>query len=280
MKHNLAIIIPTYKQYFELSPSEKLSLRRTFEVLGSYDIVFVTHNGIDAEAYYQCGKSKSSIQVLNFSDEYFTGLEGYNKLLLGLEFYKNFVQYDYILICQLDVFVFADKLDYFIDKKYDYIGAPWFEGFGTATPESPIKGVGNGGFSLRKVKSFLRVRYAMEIFSGHHISYNVLKEAARHSIELLRIVKHEYHRRTQTYDEALPWDTPLYEDCYWATIVPTFFPWFKIGSVDDATRFAFEVNPRVLYALNEDVLPMATHAWEKYDPDFWRPFIEPINEGK
>jgi hypothetical protein len=274
MSHKLAIAIPIYKQYAELSASEKKSLHTTYQVLGKYDIIFVTHKGIDAAAYYKDQLPPLRVETFVFPRSCFTGLVSYSKLMLSLDFYARFAAYEYLLVCQLDVFVFADHLDYFISKGYDYIGAPWFESFDVATAESQITGVGNGGFSLRKVKSFLDILYAMELFGSRPPTLQVLRAAARHWIDVLRIAKHEYHRRTRTYDAALPWETPMYEDGYWGLMAKQFFPWFRVATVADATAFAFEVNPQVLYALNKYQLPMATHAWEKYDPNFWKQFIE------
>jgi hypothetical protein len=273
MKHNLIVIIPIYKQYGELTNSERKSLHNTYKVLGKYDIAFVTHKGIDVAAYHRQQNYVLNTRTVIFDRSHFTGLVSYSKLLLSLDFYTCFESYEYMLVCQLDVFVFADRLEYFIDKRYDYIGAPWFKGYDAATAESPILGVGNGGFSLRKIKSFLEVLYTVEIFSGRKPTRRVLHSVMRHCVEVLRIAKHEYYRRTRAYDASLPWETPMYEDGYWGLIVPIFFPWFTIGSISDATSFAFEVNPGVLYDLNHKQLPMATHAWEKHDPDFWKQFI-------
>ncbi|HEX8429498.1 DUF5672 family protein [Hymenobacter sp.] len=273
MKQDIAIIIPIYKQYSQLNTSELKSLHNTYKVLGAYDIVFVTHQNIGSTAYFHGTSEDMSFKVEVFPYEYFSGLASYSDLLLSLEFYKRFAGYKYIVICQLDVFVFADQLHYFIEKGYDYIGAPWFEGFDQATHESSITGVGNGGFSLRKVKSFLDVLYALELFRNRRPTLQILQAVTKHWLNVLRVAKHEFHRRRQAYDPALPWQTPMYEDGYWGIMVPVFFPWFKVGTVEDAIAFAFEVNPSLLYALNHNKLPMATHAWEKYDPDFWKPFI-------
>jgi hypothetical protein len=55
----------------------------------------------------------------------------------------------------LDSLVFNSNLHYWCNLNYDFIGAPWIKG-----PDLPWlreEGVGNGGFSLRKVKSFLNL---------------------------------------------------------------------------------------------------------------------------
>ena len=46
-------------------------------------------------------------------------------MLLTADFYRRFTDYEYILIHQLDVFLFEDKLLEFCDMGYDYIGAPY-----------------------------------------------------------------------------------------------------------------------------------------------------------
>ena len=52
----------------------------------------------------------------------------YNQMMVERDFYKRFVEYEYILIYQLDAFVFRDELEQFCDYGYDYIGAPWIKG--------------------------------------------------------------------------------------------------------------------------------------------------------
>ena len=48
----------------------------------------------------------------------------YSDYVLSSEFYDTFKAYDYMLLYQLDAFVFEDRLMEFWELKYDYIGAP------------------------------------------------------------------------------------------------------------------------------------------------------------
>jgi hypothetical protein len=93
-----------------------------------------------------------------------------------------------------------------------------------------MKIVGNGGFSLRKVRS---------------------------CISFLK--KHE--------SLAKQWG--CHEDLFWsyATILDKSF---RIPEYKEALAFAFELEPKLAYKLNEEKLPMGCHAWEKYQPEFWR----------
>jgi hypothetical protein len=44
-----------------------------------------------------------------------------------------------------------------LEKGYDYIGAPWFEGFDKGSPDDDILAIaGNGGFSLRNIDGFIK----------------------------------------------------------------------------------------------------------------------------
>lgn len=273
MLQNVAVVIPVYKQYVELSAMEKKSLHNTCNVLNNYDIIFVTHSSISIDGYCSNYVNEINFKTFFFSKEYFLNIAGYNKLMLNLEFYEKFSAYQYILICQLDVFVFSDNLTFFIKKKYDYIGAPWFEGFDKAHTQSNIIGVGNGGFSLRKVKSFLSILYTLEAISKQKFEIKNILIFCSQFIPIIKLFKHEYYRKKYNYETPFPWETLRYEDDYWARLIKIFFPWFRVGSVEDAISFAFEVNPEVLFSMNQNKLPMATHAWEKYSPGFWKKFI-------
>ena len=48
-------------------------------------------------------------------------------LMLSPFFYESFLDFKYVLIHQLDVFIFKDELNYWCNQNYDYIGAPWFK---------------------------------------------------------------------------------------------------------------------------------------------------------
>ena len=70
----------------------------------------------------------------------------YNALCTNNQLYNLFSDYEYMLIYQLDAFIFKDELYYWCDKGYDYIG-------GVEAIENFKKDL-NGGFSLRKISVF------------------------------------------------------------------------------------------------------------------------------
>ena len=66
------------------------------------------------------------------------------------------------MIYHPDALVFSDQLEYWCGQDFDYIGAPW-----VVHKDAPYAGqsahegkVGNGGFALIKIESFLKVFYS------------------------------------------------------------------------------------------------------------------------
>lgn len=149
-KKEVAVVIPIYK--LVLNRLEEISLQQALKVFLQYDIIIIAPEKlwIQNENSYYC--------IERFPDKYFRSVETYNDLMLSVFFYERFLSYEYILIYQLDAFVFSDKLAYFTRQGYDYIGAPWLYGtFQYIDKSHCIWYVGNGGLSLRKVTSFIRI---------------------------------------------------------------------------------------------------------------------------
>lgn len=154
----VCIVVPIYKEFVDLSEGEKYSLNQLYSKLEHHPICFIGPRKIDWEIYINGAlRTKLLPKLKFFNSRYFANIGGYNNLLLSRSFYQSFKKFEYILIYQLDALVFKDELDYWCGKNYDYIGAPWFEGWGHAQNDSEIVGVGNGGFSLRKIKTFTRL---------------------------------------------------------------------------------------------------------------------------
>ena len=65
-----------------------------------------------------------------------------------------------------------------------------------------------------------------------------------------------------------------YEDRFFGSTVPRLFEWFRNCPPEEAMQFSFEACPAHLFELNKHKLPMCCHAWEKYEPEFWKAFID------
>ena len=145
-----AVVIPVYKPFrADLNWYERISLERCLKVLGHHPIIFIAPEGREFDYL------PSNAHVERFAPKYFKNQFGYNNLMLSPQFYKRFSAFDYILIYQLDAFVFSDRLLEFCELGYDYIGAPW--ALGAGKKNGNWFSVGNGGFSLRRVKSCLKM---------------------------------------------------------------------------------------------------------------------------
>ena len=116
--HDVIIVVPIYRS--ELRETERVSLLQLQKVLGNYPRVFLA----PASLSFDFGALGRGFGVERFDDAYFDGLSGYSCLMLSDEFYARFADYQYVLIYQLDAFVFQDTLRAFCALGYDYIGAP------------------------------------------------------------------------------------------------------------------------------------------------------------
>ena len=200
-----------------------------------------------------------------------------------------FSAYEFVLFYQLDSFVFRDELSFWCDVNYDYIGAPWFEGFGNCTEQSPFIGVGNGGFSLRKTATALRVLSSFSYIRKPHElvprSYSDQNELSLMEFVLRKCSFREKVRfiKNLTIANNTFWtfnDFARPEDMFWGLFVPRNFSWFKVAPFEDARRFSVETNPALMYRLNKQKLPFGCHAWSKNDPGFWASHIREHAYGR
>lgn len=230
---SVSIVVPVYRT--GMSESEAAALKQCKSVLHKYEIQLVAPDSLDVTAHLAIlGKAT---RVVRFPNKYFHSIRGYSKLLVSDDFYRSFQSFEYILIYQLDAWVFADELKLWTNRGYDYIGAPWLKAPPVRKSQFPMLSVsgflknkvGNGGFSLRKVRTHVKwspwARFVFAFF-------------------------------------------PKNEDVIWSLFVP-----MKRPSAGEALRFAFEMDPGDSYKLTGGQLPFGCHAWEKYDPGFWKPFI-------
>ena len=148
MSTKVAVVIPTHKE--KLDELEKISLAQARKILGKYPFVFVAPEGKNF-SFFEQGDS-----VAHFPPQFFKNVASYSRLLMSPYFYEAFKAYDYILIYQLDAFVFYDALEKFCSLEYDYIGAPW-PVFNYRNYNGQTIRVGNGGFSLRNVQAHLKL---------------------------------------------------------------------------------------------------------------------------
>lgn len=150
MHHEVGVVIPYYTN--ELKIAERISLEQCVRILGHYPIIFVVPDNMSEEDY----PTVSDAIFEKVPREWLRDVKAYNQMMMNEEFYQFFEEYTYILVYQLDAFVFSDRLSEMCQYGYDYIGAPWLSSyFYYINADKCIWRVGNGGFSLRKVKSVI-----------------------------------------------------------------------------------------------------------------------------
>ena len=153
-REDCCIVIPVYKDSLVLF--EQTSLMQCVRVLGQkHDIYLVAPTDLDLSPYTSLFPG-FKFKVKRLAKGFFKDIPSYNHLCKRWEFYDTFKDYRYMLIYQLDCWVFEDKLDYFMGLGYDYIGAPWIK-VDQQLNKIVLDKCGNGGFSLRKIDKFVEV---------------------------------------------------------------------------------------------------------------------------
>jgi hypothetical protein len=269
MRDLAVILIIAHKA--ELTGAELESLRQCYKVLGNFPIQLVCPEGLDVSAYKQVNKNA---QITFIDPVWQSTYRNFNLLKMDKLLYRMFSKYEYILFYELDAWVFKDELQSWCEKGYDYIGAPWFEGE-PPTESSAMMWARNGGFSLRKVSTLLRIAKRIDrVKKFRKFWYSSKLQAAVRFEKLLSAYGPRLKIVNSTELPKILYDCyELHEDHYWADIVASVFADFHIAPVEEAIQFSFEVNPALLYKMNHHTLPFGCHAWEKYDPAFWKEFI-------
>ena len=176
-------------------------------------------------------------------------------MMLSADFYKKFTQYKFILIHQLDAYVFKDDLLYWCSRNFDYIGAPHPQhtnqhgdiqflksytkfiktinnAFGTSLT---VSNAGNGGLSLRKTAKCYWL------------------------VKLLRGKVNKWGKNNE--DGFFK---------YWGNLLN---PFFRLPNDKTALRFSIEQLPADALVQLDNQLPFGCHAFEKYEPETWARYI-------
>ncbi len=255
-------MIPVYQDH--LSDYEKISLQQCINILGNYKIVVIKPRSLTLTIF----NDYPFIEYRSFNDNCFVNVDAYSRLLMSRHFYREFLDFTYMLIYQLDAFVFNDELLEWCNKRYDYVGAPWLKDNeytdvfhylksrlrvflnirlnlkepGTNTPSRRQfeNQVGNGGFSLRKIDRF----YELALQYADHYEHNHLG-----------------------MDNWLP------EDVFWSISINRLKTNLHIPKYREAVRFSFEHALDRAFSLTDNVLPFGCHAWHQHVA-FWRDIFE------
>lgn len=262
MKYKFCIIIPVHSPILNIC--EQLSLKRLVNVIKNknYDVFFITPENLDLSEYKKIidselsSNDKFTFSRISFDKKYFQNSDAYNKFCIDYNFYKTFYDYKYIFMYQLDCYLFKDNIEEWCDKNYDFIGSPILSEYSGWKDNNDIiwvPKVGNGGFGLRKISTF------MEITDPNG--------------ELMQYFKDIYGQ-------------PLYdlkkfnqEDKYFYNIFRYYWE-ANILSWKEACKFGLDMTPELLenYLGKIDINDiMGCHAWPK-NIRFWKDKIPEITQ--
>lgn len=263
-KSKLVAIVVPFSNRAELLPDEVVSLKHLLHFLGKYDKYAVIPKSLRIEL--------PDFNFVRFDDKFFGSVRAHNKLMLSEKMYRAFIDYKYILLYHLDSLVFSDQLVQWCQTGWDYIAPPWLR-----DPGNPAKGFsqcGNGGFALRKIDSFLQaIRPEKQnvtpgqawgmIYSRKPVYRRFLKYPLKYilrfpSVDRSRLARAFYRRN---------------EDGFWSCHAHFFYPGFTVAPVEEGLRFAFDAAPKYCFEQNGGILPFGCHGWNKYDREFWEPFL-------
>lgn len=243
--YSLIIIIPVYNT--NPKKTELASLQQFSKVYNwKYDVRIICPDDFsDKEVvdYITLLNAPENVyvQYKRYDSKYFKSAESYSQLLKSNSFYNDCTGYDYMLILQTDVWTLSlDNIDDWINKGFDYIGAPILTNK-QHWPSSPC--CGNGGLSLRKISSFIKYTSNKEI------------------IDILN--KNDVYNR--------------YEDVFFCEGVSQYM-YVDMPTWQECSEFAWDMNPDILWDYTGEELPhIGIHAWPKNIP-FWRDKIDVSNE--
>ncbi|AXB55379.1 DUF5672 family protein [Flavobacterium fluviale] len=262
--NNLVVVIPIYKN--SLNSADKASLYFCEKYLNKYELKVISPESLKYDEKYLDILKKYDLKSVYFENKFFNGIKGYNKLMLNLSFYEAFSHYQYMLVYQLDALVFSDDLSYWISKEYDYVGAPWL----TNDQYKIIDSMGNGGLSLRKISKFINVLKSKKIlFTDTKFMETSMRAGLKKMIILKLFYKLKFLEPIFNFRAIFLFFYKQNEDVFWAFYAKFFTENFKLSTVEDSLKFAFEDYPAICLKRNNNELPFGCHAWERYDFDFW-----------
>lgn len=267
---SVAIVVPLSNRP-DLLPDEVVSLRHLRHFLGGYDKFLVAPP--DSEIRIEGFQSK------DFPARFFGSVAAHNRLLDSPRFYREFLDYEFIFFYHLDSLVFSDQLAEWCSADLDYIGPPWI--ICDDYPWLKRPRVGNGGFTLLRVTSALRVltnrhrkepgTYWLDLFT-HSAPAWLVRGLQGFQTRFPNVAP--VNRLLREWRESQdPAPHGRNNDIFWSDKAVKYLPEFKIATLEEGLRFGFEAAPRTCFEMNGGVIPFGCHAWGRYDREFWTPFL-------
>lgn len=264
--YRVVVLVPTHLEALEANLAA--TLRHNAQVLREYPLEIIlpeTCNPAWYEAFFESNKIEGRIRFVR--DDYFGSSVAVNRMGMDPAFYRMYADYDYILICHLDAWIFKDDLRAWMEKGYDFVGAPLFlpdVGRGRFLKRMAPFG-GNGGLSLRRVSTCIRV---LETFKPRpnrlriaqalwFLARNRRFDLAAILIRTLREVIADWRGTCSKYN--------IYEDVFFTIVAKLLGARIRIPHSREARRFSCEVNYKLLQTECLGLTPpLGIHGYDKY----------------
>jgi glycosyltransferase involved in cell wall biosynthesis len=226
-------------------------------------------DGLDLEPIKEIQiKYKIKFEIKIVQKNYFGSIENYNKMALSKNFYKLFLDFDYMLIVHLDAYIFKDNLHYWLAQGYDYIGAPLFlpvDQFNSQIWRKMAPYGGNGGLCLRKIKKHF------DLTSGNFgpKKYSLLAKAVifllknykfRYILIFLKLISKCAQNPIEFREKY-----KIYEDVMISIFYNFMDKNFNVAPSKIARGFALEVNAEyIITNISKFQIPFGIHGYDKY----------------
>lgn len=268
------MVIPIHKEDPDIY--ELISFVQCFKLLQNHPIYVLAPQNLNLQKYR---KVVTNFETIFIDPIWQSSLKQYNKLKVSLFFYNLFKGYHFLLTYELDSFVFKDELSDWCSTRYDYIGAPWFNGHNIPVEPLHLIGVGNSGFSLRSISKCIKILKRISLLQN--IRKFWFKSFLQSILRFENVLKYfNFLFKIKDFKKLRDlffFDKEMYEDRYWSDFIPSLFSDFATAPISMALRFSFEAKPSLLYKMNNNNLPFGCHAWRKFECEFWERFINVKN---
>jgi hypothetical protein len=266
LRNRPVVVVPVHRA--RPSPSEIVSLRHCGKVLGNRDIVILAPRQLDLGAYRELLPDVDDLRV---ESRWMSGIDAYNRMMISPLVFTILGGYTHMILHEPDAIVLRDEIDYWCSQPFDYIGAPWFEGWAEPAADAPVIGVGNLGLSFHRLAASRRV-------TASWLRWHPYKAVVKDLIQGFRGDKARLRLGLIGLGSGgrLRGAYKLFGghcDAFWSFIVPDADPTFRIPPADIAVQFAWEVLPSRCMEMCRGSLPFGIHAWFKYDFGFLMPHL-------
>jgi hypothetical protein len=124
IRNRPVVVIPVHRA--RPSRFETVSLRQCGKILANRDIVILASKNVDLAAYQELLPRAVDLRV---EPHWMASVQAYNKMMISPLVFNALDGFTHMILHEPDAIVIRDEIDYWCNQPFDYIGAPWFEGW-------------------------------------------------------------------------------------------------------------------------------------------------------